>query len=44
MQGCVSNKPEQDFVFIAPSFIITAEDVDEILSRFIKGISELENN
>ena len=43
MQGCVSNKTgEGDFVFIAPSFIITAEDVDEILSRFIKGISELE--
>ncbi|KAL6930787.1 related to ornithine aminotransferase [Hanseniaspora guilliermondii] len=43
MQGCVSNKTgEGDFVFMAPSFIITTGDVDEILKRFTAGISALE--
>ena len=44
MQGCVSNKSgEGDFVFMAPAFIITEEDVNEIAKRFITGIEALQD-
>ncbi|XBW35066.1 hypothetical protein QEN19_000629 [Hanseniaspora menglaensis] len=44
MQGCVSNVTgDGDFVFMAPSFIITEEDVNEIVRRFTTGIAIFEN-
>ncbi|KAF0268159.1 hypothetical protein FOG48_02766 [Hanseniaspora uvarum] len=45
MQGCVSNRTgEGDFILLAPSFVITDEDVDEIVSRVIDGIESYEKS
>ncbi|OBA26796.1 PLP-dependent transferase [Hanseniaspora valbyensis NRRL Y-1626] len=43
MQGCVSNRSGLgDFVLLAPSFVITEADVDEIVKRFVEGVEEYE--
>ncbi|KAL6944585.1 hypothetical protein ACO0RG_001324 [Hanseniaspora osmophila] len=42
MQGCYSNKTgEGDIALIAPAFIVTDEDIDEIAKRFVKSVDEL---
>ncbi|KAH3901161.1 related to ornithine aminotransferase [Saccharomycodes ludwigii] len=42
MQGCVNQQTnEGDFITLAPSFIITKDDVDEIVKRAVKSVNDL---